>query len=120
MEELGSPEDGWTIEHLFGSAPVVTTVANHGSVGLLLNPVQFIKGEVTEWEWTPNTEAVDVVVEAVGFTSIEVAAVDNLGKVVALIPQGLELVRLIGWGLVAAKVLDCSAGWNMFDGNGCV
>ena len=75
---------------------------DHGAVCFLLDGVEFSFSEVTQWQDIANTQTVDAVVKAVGFSPCQLTAIDDSGKLSTLLEEGIELVFLAGWGFVAA------------------
>ena len=89
-------------------------------MGFLFYLVKFFGSEVADREWVAHTEAVDGLIEDVGLSASQSAAVDNLGEVVAAFGDGEALLALVGWPLEAAQVFERFGAWLVFYGDGGV
>ena len=94
VEESCPSKTPRSINDISVGVPVEAAAGNHGCVCFLLDGIEFTKAEVAEGQHVPDAKCIYFEVEAVGFASAEVGAVDDFGKVIALLLEMGELFLL--------------------------
>ena len=117
VKELHPSQMSRPKHHCQVGIPIEATAGQHCLVGFLLHPGQLVHGEITHGEWVSHAESVDGLIEHLGPSGGEAAAIDYPGIIVALGLQSCELVLLVHGGFVAAQVFDGAGTLDMGNGD---
>ena len=79
MEKFQSTPFGWAVHNWERSAPMIATLPQEGLVGFLLDLVQFLLGEIRQWQDIVNARPINAPVEDLSTSAVEGTAVDHSG-----------------------------------------
>ena len=94
----------WSPDDYFGCVPIVSHFGHEGSFYPSLGLIQFFESEMTHWQGVSDAEAINASIQNVRLLVIELAAVEDSNKVLALLGDRFQLGSFVGWAFVAPQI----------------